>query len=502
MSTHVSILCPSCRLYRQIRTEYLGHRVVCRRCGHKFEARRRDDPQPAPAPPPISPAPAAVARASEPADGSPEGERPRPRVAPAIRAPEHRQALKQLREMQDWLSQLQHLEQARATPLLAPASAPGSELEDLRAERDRLRAELEALAAHAQGSDRLVEDLDAVRKERDHLAALLQDLRTDRDGAPPVHAPGSEPDPDAVRDERDRLRARVAELQRQADEARRLEPHLQAGMDRVNNLWAHLEEEGQATAPPVPDSPPRDDAEPIERLAADLRTVGVERDRLAAELHELRQQRDLEHDGRSRAATERLDRLAAELAAARDERDRLAIELNTSRNDLDRARAQEPDAVRALRQELDGARAEGDRLRAQVAELRRRTAEADRLEAQLGADLARVNGLWARLEEDQGVLSSSGPGALDEVTRERDRLRDQVQDLRAEMDRVQETVKAELAKANRLWAELQEAQGPGPSPDPAALEAVTRERDQLRDEIRTLRGRVQAPEHESHRTED
>ncbi|HEX8201277.1 MAG TPA: hypothetical protein VF590_12380, partial [Isosphaeraceae bacterium] len=107
---------------------------------------------------------------------------------------------------------------------------------------------------------------------------------------------------------------------------------------------------------------------------------------------------------------------------------------------------------------------------------------ADRLEAQLRAALARVNGLWAHLEEGQGP---------DEVTKQRDQLYDEVQGLRAEMGRLQAAVRAEQAKASHLWAEIEDAQGPAPDPDPVALGAITRERDALRDEVRRLRDQLQ-----------
>lgn len=596
MATHVPILCPSCRLYRQIRPEYLGRRVVCRRCGHKFEARERDEPSPS------SSAPAPGEQAAAPAPASAAASEGRPLRAELVpRNPEHSRVRKQLRETQDWLSQLhdqvhdlhEQLEQARPAPAPAPAPAAAPELDHLRTERDELRARVAELERRAEEADRLEaprptegpprpsaeapgpdplaperdrlrDDVHWLQAERDHLAAELKDLRdrpagagiptgtepaqdhTERDALrarvaelerqaaasdrlavqlradlarvnnlwaqleegqtapPPLPTPSSarlEPagddqldrlaaeldavraerdrlaaqvqerpqpvdvplppsEPDAVSAERDELRVRVAELERRAEEADRLEARMRADQSRANDLWAHLEE-GQVPAAslqtaeyitPGHDARATADAEQTDHLTAQLRAVQDERDHLAAEVQDLRHRQDQ----RIPADAERLDRLVAERDAARAERDRLAAEADTLRDERDQARAEEPDAVRALRQERDA-------LHARVAALELRAGEADRLDAQLRAHQARANDLWAHLEEDQTSGASSGTGALETVTRERDQLRDEVRSVRAELDRAQGKLKAELEKASRLWAELQESQTLGPA---------------------------------------
>ncbi|HEY2155330.1 MAG TPA: hypothetical protein VGH33_06845 [Isosphaeraceae bacterium] len=203
MAKHIHIVCPNCRRDSKIRPEYLGQKVVCKNCRHLFRARdyvQIDCPHcraeldvrreylgvtigckhchrdfTAELPRPLAAGASAEAGpAASPADG-PSGEG-RDAIA---RIPDRTEDLAAQADVAGPLD----LEDS-PPPRSDEAEAIRAELGDARAALDRLRIKVENAQARSEASEAAsAREMESVRADRDRLAGELQALRSGSDEA-------------------------------------------------------------------------------------------------------------------------------------------------------------------------------------------------------------------------------------------------------------------------------------------------------------------------------
>src|SRR5437899_2124457 len=168
----MNVPCPNCRHDLRVRAEYGGKRITCKYCGNIFVA-------------PAAPAPAGATVSGE-ATGALqrvvalEEELQQTRSELTVRTAEQERAVAGLREAQAETARLQ--EQVRELDSRLPqgedqeplSAQPEADLEAARAERDRLRGELEESQSRAACADELRQELQASRAQLEHLQLKLQ----------------------------------------------------------------------------------------------------------------------------------------------------------------------------------------------------------------------------------------------------------------------------------------------------------------------------------------
>jgi CubicO group peptidase (beta-lactamase class C family)/chromosome segregation ATPase len=345
----------------------------------------------------------------------------------------------------------QELEAARQE-LAARANA----LDEVRDEREALRAEL--VAAQAAGRQ-----LTPLGEERDRALASLTEARSRIQTLEQQVAK----DATSARERADELVADLGEAVERATaaEARtaRAQSSAQTAALERDRLAGELEAQrhDRSTAEQAAEAQARSRQEEISRLGAELETARSQNAALAESLQK-------EKEAGVEGASER-DRLEAELAAARE---RLSGEL--SERQLDSA------ALEALEQERDRLAADLESTRQaqgrSVRELEtlRRAQEESRagLEAQVETARTQASTLAEELQKTKRELG--------ETESERQRL---ATDLAAARDRMNDEVRTERAKAAELQTGLEAAQ--------AAAATLAQERDGLAAELDEARREIQ-----------
>lgn len=303
----------------------------------------------------------------------------------------------------------------RLRQALSSAEAAACQIDPIRAERDRLAAELqEALAAAEAASGRM----DALRDERDRLASELEVARAsaenavaeahrlradDRAGIEAEWSGRLERERAALRDEREALGAQHAGREAERDE-------LRAERDRLSKeLRAAKEEAARA----IDEANRRRDAEratlaeaaEVAEVAKAEARAELDAERAAAAARDEATRRDWEGrlEDLARTLREERETVAAELGA------RLDAERAEAREHLDRAvagRASVEDEAARLREERDQLRAAFDSERAaaegrHAQSVRELTQERDALRDRLTADLEQARTSLAHVSEER-----------------------------------------------------------------------------------------------------
>jgi hypothetical protein len=392
MVTHVDIPCPNCPKTLKVRSTYLDRWIVCNHCEHRFQARRAD-------------------------------------ARPAATAP-------------------------ATVPGRAEDEALRGELAASRAEADRLLAQVGALQARADEADRLADELRSARAEIDRLSFTVQMVESElaaRTADVERLIPAVE-EVVAIRAERDRI----------ADER-------DAASQAVARLKASLVDQERRA---------REAGARHEALLADHRSeIEAVRAYEAAERQEIETRTAAEREALVREAAATLDRERAERDAERktlhDEIEAIRLRSEQERGvllpELDRLRAELETAqaeARRTEQERDALRARAHDLTAGLEALQGRGEVTDRLAESLSHERDQLAGRLADREE--ALRQAEARHRL-----EADALASETEAIRAELDHLARRGVELAAELDQQHASI-EAERSGHR---EALEALRRELD-------------------------
>ena len=343
------------------------------------------------------------------------------------------------------------------------AAALGPQIDDLRAECDRLRAEardqseeFERLRAQILAAKDRAEGCQA---ERDVALADLQRSRAE--------AAEARHEIERIQSERDRLRADLSAAESWASELRIARDAALADRDR------YVAELGEATG--ILAMHGGRDTE-RDALAAQLDMARDEAQQAVAEARaQAEEERHLLEDRLARAgeiAAKERGTLSASLDAALADRDRVEAALRAEREERDRERSRAAESVKALQERWD---VERETLAAQVERVR------DSVRLDFEPILAEAD---ARIEAERRIA------------------RDRIEALAEEFEHEREALRAE---ANRFREELDTriAAGPPQPPDPGPnREELERRLAQAHSELRAAGAQLVAAESDRHRIEE
>lgn len=214
MITYVKVLCPACQKGLRVQTEYLGKHIRCNHCGHRFEVQpgqyQTHQAQAGPAAPPHHPlatgAETVPTGVPSPAEWPPSAEQAAAlQELAAVRA-QREQLLGQVEALEGRAERADQLE---------------GELHDRRAEIERLGSELHVVREllgsrpEPQALEAALEDVAAVRDDRDRLEQERNDHRTERDRLIAEHA--------ALQETEHRARGEIERLEQELTQARQRE---------------------------------------------------------------------------------------------------------------------------------------------------------------------------------------------------------------------------------------------------------------------------------------
>jgi pSer/pThr/pTyr-binding forkhead associated (FHA) protein/chromosome segregation ATPase len=335
----------------------------------------------------------------------------------AARNAEHDAAVQRLQEVQDELAHAQ--DEARG--LQAELEQALERQRDVEALKQRLA---DARVEHAQFRA-LVLELEDQAASADHLRDQLRaaDTETERLGAQLRAAESQAAELGAVRAECDRLRAQVGALEADVTEMAVLQARLEAA----------------------------------EARAAELDIVRAERDRWQTQIQALQDR--LASDAAER---EQLDRLVADLRAAEVERDRLQTEQQASLHSAEQAWARVSELERTLTEAMAVHEKTLEEAHARWAS-ERQALEAlfeQERQARNGAVQTAIRDVQARTAAEREEWRQRLEGAEREFARERETLRQQLADARAEHDLLRYRVQGlegQATSVDRLQAEFQAA---------------------------------------------
>ena len=464
-SHHVRITCPHCqRGNLRIKRANLGCDVFCKHCGNRFRAVLANDP-------------VAIATFTQIERGEPRSSVPA--EADQRRGANGEGELQRIRAERDRLKA--DLRESEADRLRFSERAV--ELAALRTDRDRLEAAVwEGVAREKQLQARITAVEWRSGEAQDQAEEKLRVLEERLDAA----RLQLERDLTPLREEADRLRRQAEVFVRDRDDALRQIEALGSDRDRLAVLLEQAETAGREAA--------RHEAE-AHRLA---QTIEQDRDQLAALVR-----RNEELAEQSRDLGTELDRLHRD---QEDERRKQGMSLEALRHELENARAEatvESDralAATATRAELEGRLAEfEDRLRAANEHSERLETELQVQRGKIEQDRDQLAALVRRNEELAGQARELGT-ELDRLHRDQEderrkpgmsleALRHELEDARAEATAASESAAAAAAARAELEGRLAEFED--------RLRAAHEQSQQVETEMQALRETVAALPSES-----
>ena len=519
MSRHIRIACPNCqRSDLRIRPEYLGRRVTCKHCHHEFPAGAAEDPGTRPRPAGHSPPEQAAIDVAEPRATALEVERMRAELG--TQTGQYTATLQRLRDVEGRLGQSQdrvrglqeQLDQARGQ--LRRDSERRDERAEADADRDRLRAELEALRA---GRDRLeVDRLEGSRLEEQLRAELAEARRRLAEEASLREAVGGEltrgrdeaiaaweAERRAWQSRDEELRARLQDAERRlVEEQARSEAASRDWRERLDAVQARFDWDRQALQ------------EETGRLLREAEAQARGRDAAIQQFEAARQ----EHP-RFQAEIARLVAEAEDARRRADETgrrgDELAGRVRELQGELDHERSDRAAELRGGPEQIEAARRQHDRDRAGLQEeVQRIRREADAARAEVESLTRERDDLAARHDEAELALRMAEQRHRDEVrdqaasaARRDDELGEQIRTLRDELERRRRDQEAEQQASRRGPAGVDgepdpgHAEATGEREDPSAVAADRAELHRLlvaaREELRAAIERSDALEAEA-----
>jgi chromosome segregation ATPase len=364
---------------------------------------------------------------------------------------------------------------------LEAAQARAGELEVVRAERDQWQTQTQAF------QDRLASDASELEEWRQRFEAVRPQLIGEREA---VHAAGARLDQESATlpGVRADLAARNAEYDSVLQRLQEAQDKLARVQDEARGLQARLEV--------------------AEACAGELEVVRAERDRWQAQTQAI--QADLVSGAAER---EQLGCLVADLRAAEVERDRLQTEQQASLDAAEQAWARVSGLERTLTEATAAHEKTLEEAHARWAS-ERQALEAlfeQERQARSGAVQAAVRDVQARSDSQREEWRQRLEGAEHQFAREREILRQQLADARAEHDLLRDRaqgLKGQATSADRLRAEFQAAaaeterlRGQLQAAELRAgeLEAVRAECGRWQDEARTSRAGLERADAELQR---
>jgi cell shape-determining protein MreC len=384
----VAVACPGCGVHETFRTEDLGRVIRCNRCNavHEVTAVGADGG-------------AGIDRAAAPSSDS-RSERPDPLGIEHLHDDPRRfldpEADRDARDEAAWREPIGAGQGSRDDRALH------AELEEARSQLDRLRSELDSLRSGTSEAGRLAAEYGALKEEVDEKSRRQEELRTELEER---------------RSEFERLEAEAAALRDRAASAERLEDELRAARAQV----ARLEELERLASEAVA---LRDRAAAAEQFEHELQAARREVERLQADYEEARgaaatatrEVADLlDHsanlqDGFYRALAE-IEANPTETLIPPQEAERLRARLGELEGQVAEAatarRAVEDDLARKLQvreHELETVREQLRTLQAQVKELAALEAEEARLRTLLGSDRRADDEIAAEVAQHLGSV--------------------------------------------------------------------------------------------------
>jgi chromosome segregation ATPase len=417
MSTHITIACPSCHHELRARREYVGRTVSCKHCSHTFTIRAPDDRVLH-----VEPEAHAGTTSTNGREEALAGERDRLRSELA--------EVRSLLARSGVAGEPAEHEQVRLERdrLRDEAEAARRELESVRTERDRLQEENARLAsgrgAEDTTTDSKKERRDEARAAAEALAALSAKHEAERSrwdaerGALEKRAESQlAAARESARRELDESRRQFEaerssfgrELEELRSKADALGQECVASVERIESLLQERDRLASDHGAAQTRLERVESAHQVE-LARHIEEHATERERLAAEIEELRTSRDDAEQARQSERdqfNEQLEhhRVLTDTAAQRG--DELAGEVREIRGEYERLQQEHEEALAALRREYDAARAG---LQHQIAELqeklRNTTAQVEQLQVgfQASADARHV--LDSELDEARRQIAA------------------------------------------------------------------------------------------------
>jgi chromosome segregation ATPase len=386
-----------------VRFEYLGKRIVCKYCKHHFVAETSEDIPPSTlGKPGISPDEIEDAK-HQVRDLEQELEQLRSELATrraeqASADHKFHKALEHITWLEDQIEQTQAVHKS--------AAALQEELNDARAELERLRATEQTLKSKNADVERLETSLRAGGTDNARLQKEIESLQTQLSNKPDEHAlelsrqelQSLREELNDARAELERLRATEQTLKGKNVDVERLETSLRAsGTDN-----ARLQKEIESLQAQLATKP---DEHALELSRGELKSVRAERDSLLGEVQSLRA--CIEQTSASQVPPDVAERLETELQASREENHRLRAELNDLQEQL--GGRPDPQAFESTVRELTAAQSERDSLSAEVRSLRASLEEVSAGQQQRLAALAEeVEGLQRERDHLRTLREADG----------------------------------------------------------------------------------------------
>jgi chromosome segregation ATPase len=434
VSDYLEMPCPQCKRSLRIRTSYVGLRLACKHCQHKFRVEGESKP-------PISPAP------GKPAESA---------IATKKEVLRPSDSVVRDREL---LSSLQfQLEQVRKQEGRSPALE--HELDDLRIERDALKIELAEVKATASRVTGLEAELTAARAEADRLRGDAGERERSRETIEELQHKLA-----ADSEVRARLEQRAATLESELCEARRV-----AGADR---------EERDAEAAKV-----RELQSQIENLEQRLSTLDLEHEESRLDsTRAFREARDQWHQERANDKTQWQMENQGSLQS-------LERELQDMRNKFEEERA-------ALSFQVEAALCQAKRLTLEQESLAEQMQVKERERAQIAMELESVRSdrdLHMSTREELSSHLAKAQTEMEALRQNEENLRVRSAELIDELSVARENFAAlerQLVES-RVHAPVQSSPPMNGNGTPAAETAPEPDTHELREELSRQRDEIEA----------